>query len=310
MFMFLAGLAVGVALYAVFLLTKCSFRVDEGHLGVVVTFGAAGLEGSKLRTHRPGLHFKWPWQDVILVNMKEQNLDLAGEDGGRTAMAEDGTILRFDSILRYEPVEEALPEFLFGLRTPLEHITGLFTGLLRNEIANFRPSKERSEGSIDEAPRATELAHDFATQGGSFALIRRERSRLNANLETFAQARVGARYGVRFNAVDLVDILPPDELATALNAVMQAQTEADARLFRAQSECQQRVLSAERGVTIAEARARAIETEIDVLGKSLVQLEAEGTLAAYVERRRDEILGESRTTFFNERGLHAGGGVR
>ena len=34
-----------------------------------------------------------------------------------------------------------------GLRTPLEHITGLFTCLLRNEIANFRaPAPAALEG--------------------------------------------------------------------------------------------------------------------------------------------------------------------
>lgn len=306
----LIGLAVGVSLYWLFALSRSYFRVDEGFVAVLVTFGAAERDGERLRVRRPGLHFKWPWQHVILVSMKEQNLDLAGEEGGSTAMAEDGTILRFDSILRYEPVESALSEFLFGLRTPLEHITGLFTCLLRNEIANFRPTPSRPHSLVDEAPHTGEDRLDdgrpsslgqraFGTQGGSFALIRRERGRLNASLETFARAQVGERYGVRFNAVDLIDILPPDELDAALNAVMQAQTEADAHYFRAESECQQRILAAERGVTIAKTRAEAIAKEIDVIGAALATLRNEGTLDAYVERRRDEVLGEARTTFLN-----------
>jgi len=306
----LIGLAVGAFVYLLLLLNRSYVRVDEGFAAVVVTFGAAERDGDRLLTRGPGLHFKWPWQRVILVNMKEQNLDLAGEEGGSTAMAEDGTILRFDSILRYEPVQSALGEFLFGLRTPLEHITGLFTCLLRNEIANFRPTASRPHSRVDEAPhtgddypedgRPSSLnPREFATQGGSFALIRRERGRLNASLESFARAQVGERYGVRFNAVDLIDILPPDELDAALNAVMQAQTEADAHYFRAESECQQRVLAAARGVTIAKNRAEAIEKEIDVIRASLATLHAEGTLRAYVERRRDEVLGEARTTFLN-----------
>ncbi len=308
---FVVGLFVGLGTYLAYALTRAYFRVDEGYVAVLVTFGAAERDGEALRVRGPGLHFKWPWQHPIVVNMKEQNLDLAGEEGGRTAMAEDGTILRFDSILRYQPVESALAEFLFGLQTPLEHITGLFTCLLRNEIANFRPTKARSHSTVDEAPKADDRPDtehppsirggSFAVQGGSFALIRRERGRLNTSLEDFARAQVGERYGVRFNAVDLVDILPPDELDAALNAVMQAQTEADAQYFRAESECQQRLLGAERGVAIARTRAAAIAEEIDVLAASLATLEDEGTLAAYVERRRDEVLGEARTTFLKDR---------
>lgn len=310
----LQGLSLGLFGYLLFSATRSYASVDEGFVGVFVTFGAAERDADgKLVTRKPGLHFKWPWQRVILVNLKEQNLDLAGEDGGRTAMAEDGTILRFDSILRYEPVPSALYEFLFGLRTPIEHITGLFTCLLRNEIANFRPTRARPHGSIDEAPHAggdanepntsgVVLDAESATQGGSFALIRRERGRLNANLETFAQAQVGERYGLRFNAVDLIDILPPEELDVALNAVIQAQTEADAMYFRAEGECQQRVLAAERGVAIAKTRAEAIEREMDVLGASLAKLDGEHTLGAYVERRRDEVLSESRTTFMKDNG--------
>lgn len=306
----LIGVAVGVGLYLCYGLSRSYFRVEEGFVGVLVTFGAAERLGDRLHARAPGLHFKWPWQHVLLVNMKEQNLDLAGDEGGRTAMAEDGTILRFDSILRYEPVEATLGEFLFGLRTPLEHITGLFTCLLRNEIANFRPTKTRPHHRVDEAPHAGDdhpedgpsslTTREFGQQGGSFSLIRRERGRLNASLEQFARAQVGERYGVRFNAVDLIDILPPDELDAALNAVMQAQTEADAQYFRAEGDCQQRVLAAERGVAIARTRAEAIEKEIDVLGGSLASLARDGTLHAYVERRRDEVLGEARTTFLKD----------
>ncbi len=305
----LLGLTTGLACYLLYVATRSYVRVDEGFLAVFLTLGAAERDGERLRTRGPGLHFKWPWQRVILVNMKEQNLDLAGEDGGRSAMAEDGSVLRFDSILRYEPVEGALGEFLFGLQTPLEHITGLFTCLLRNEIANFRPTPPRPHGPVDEAPRSGDVPpagrvveHEFARQGGSFALIRRERGRLNESLEQFARAQVGERYGVRFNAVDLIDILPPDELDAALNAVMQAQTEADADYFRAEGTSQQRVLAAERGVGIAKTRARAIATEIDVIGRHLATLQAEGSLSAYVDRRRDEILGEARTTFVKDGG--------
>lgn len=291
--MVLTGVLIGLAAYGAWTASRCFFRVDEGHLAVRTTFGAAETVGDgteRLRTWGPGLHTKAPWQTVITVPMMEQNLDLAGEEGGRTAMAEDGTILRFDSILRYVPVEAELARFLFGLRNPREHVTGLFTCMLRNEIANFRAP----EGS------AVPARFDFAAQAGSYALIRRERQLLNEHIERFCREQIGNRYGVRFNAVDLSDILPPDELADALNAVIHARTEAETRYLRAEGECQQRVLSAEKGVEIARARASAVETEMGAMAQHLGTLKSQGALALYVARRRAEVLSEARAVFVKE----------
>jgi regulator of protease activity HflC (stomatin/prohibitin superfamily) len=287
------GFALGVAIYGAFALSRCFFRVGEGHLAVLTTFGAVERVASGgLHTFGPGLHRKRPWQHVLLVPTMEQSVDLSGEKGGQMAMAEDGTVLRFDSILRYQPIESRLEEFLFGLRAPIEHITGLFTCLLRNEIANFR-----AEGSA----RNDLALPDLGAGGGAYALIRRERVDLNRRIADFCRTQIGDRYGVHFNAVDLTDILPPDELAEALNGMIQAQTEAEALYFRAQADCEQRVLAAEQGIGIARARAEAVETEVRTLGAALATLEAQGTLADYVHRRRAEVLSESRAVFVKER---------
>jgi regulator of protease activity HflC (stomatin/prohibitin superfamily) len=291
------GLLVGLSLYAVRLIGRCAFRVEEGHVAVLSSFGAVERADGQLRTFGPGLHWRWPWQRSTVVAVMEQNLDLSGKEGGRTAMADDGTVLRFDSILRYVPLERELYTFLFGMRKPLEHITWLFTCLLRNEIANFKTT-EVASGTALQTPGPS---FDFSTHAGSYALIRRERKRLNSVIEKVAAAQIGERYGVQFNAVDLTDVLPPDELADALNAVIHAQTEAETDFFRAQADCQQRVLAAERGVEIARARAAAAATEIDHIGRHLGELERGGTLDDYVKRRRAEILSESRTVYLKER---------
>ena len=291
------GAGIGLALYAFVVLFKCAFRVEEGHLAVLVTFGRAEMigPGRTVATYGPGMHSKRPWQQAIVVSIKEQTLDLNSEEGGGTAMADDGTVLQLDSFVRYVPLKEELYEFLFGLERPLEHITGLFTCLLRNEIANFRgaPAAKSDENL------ATRF--DFAEQAGSYALIRRQRKLLNERVESFCHEQIDDRYGVRFNAVDLADIRPPDELADALNAVFQASSEAEALVFRAEGECQQRILSSERGVSIAKARAAAIEKEILGLATYLAELEDKGVLEAYVARRRAEVFGESRSTFLKER---------
>jgi regulator of protease activity HflC (stomatin/prohibitin superfamily) len=305
--MFAIGIAAGLALYFAFVLYRCSFRVEEGHLAVLVAFGKAEtLDGQrKLKTYGPGLHWKKPWERAIPVSTKEQTLDLNREEGGGTAMADDGTILRLDSFVRYVPVRNELYEFLFGLERPLDHITGLFTCLLRNEIANFRGREARD--AAEEISLSTRF--DFASQAGSYALIRRERKLLNERIESFCRHKIDDRYGVRFNAVDLADILPPDELADALNAVIQAQSEADAHLHRAEAECQQRILSAERGVGIAAARSEAIETEIRKLCSFLDDLDKKGVLDAYVARRRSEVTSESRTLFLKESASETNGAL-
>jgi regulator of protease activity HflC (stomatin/prohibitin superfamily) len=281
--MLLIGILVGAIACSIYFSVRCFFRVEQGHVGVLSTFGAAKKTyQGELVQYPAGLHFKWPWQRVHDVAMMEQSLELSGEEGGRTAMADDGTILRFDSILRFHPVPDELEHFLFDLKSPHEHITGLFTCLLRNEIANFQPTPGGGAVSLD---------------GGAYAHIRRERALLNAKIEEFTRTQIGSRYGVQFNAVDLTDVLPPDELANALNAVINAQTEAESLYAHAEAETQQRVVAAEAGVEVAKARGLAVEREIQTLGAFLEQLDKDGTLADYVGRRRAEVVSQSRTLY-------------
>jgi regulator of protease activity HflC (stomatin/prohibitin superfamily) len=294
------GIAVGLGLFGLYALALSFFRVDEGQLGVVTSFGAALRDGKRLRTFGPGLHTKAPWARVHKVSIKEQNIDLSGEESGQTAMAHDGTLLRFDSILRYVPLEEELERYLFGLRHRRKHVTGLFTCLLRNEIANFRGGEPASETSPERPESA--LALTSGSDSGSYALIRRERGLLNRRIDEFVREKIGDRYGVRFSAVDLTDILPPDELADALNAVLSARSEADGQFARAESDCQQRVLSAERGVEIAKARATAAAVEAERLGVFLAELADRGVLAAYVKRRRAEVLSDASRVFVKSTG--------
>lgn len=291
--MFLMGILIGAALYGAYMLSRCFFRVEEGHMAVLTAFGAAKTEqGSKhLRTYGPGLHQKRPWEKAHDIPMMEQALELAGEKGGQTALTGDGTLLRFDSTLRYLPVRDGLEHFLFGLRAPVEHITGLFTCLLRNEIANFRAGAagpETVSGALSAAQRVGE---------NSYALIRRERRLLSQRIEDFCRQEIGRKYGVQFVGVDLTDVLPPDELASALNAVIAAQNGSDAAYARAGAECQQRMLASERGVEIARARAAASETEILKLAGFLEELDKQNTLPLYVSRRRAEVMSESRTVY-------------
>ena len=287
--MFWLGLAIGLVLTVARLLYTSFFRVEQGHVAVLTRFGRAvrsGSEpGSPLRIFDAGLHRKAPWDEVVDINAMDQWVELTGEQGGRNVMAGDGILLRIDAILRYAPDPQALEAFLFQLKAPVQHVTGLFTCLLRNEIARF-------EGATPDA----------AQDEGSYAVLRRERRALLQRIEAFCHENLGVRYGLRATAVDLVDVLPPDELGDALNAVMQSRAEVGTLVARAEADARRRELAAEQGVAVAQARAKATEIEIDELTVALAELHRQGTLTEYVARRTAEVLGESRTLFRKSNG--------
>lgn len=285
------GIILGLAAYMGHLLLRCFFRVQEGHRALLTSFGAiAGDATGRPFTYGPGLHRKAPWQVVHSVSVMEQNLDLSTQEvgGGRTAMTEDGTVLRFDSVLRYTPVASQLHRYLFSMRSPREHIAGLFASLLRNELANIRTTPDHDR------PGA---ARELPAEAGSYALVRGARHQLNSRIAEFCRDHLGDHYGIEFRAVDLTDMLPPDELADALNAVMRARTEAQAHYARAEASCSQQVLSARRSVEIARASASAMEAEILQLAGYLNEMHKNNTLDLYVRRRRAEVYSESRTVF-------------
>jgi regulator of protease activity HflC (stomatin/prohibitin superfamily) len=282
----------GLLLTLLFVATRCRFQVQEGHLAVLISFGKALHSGQKqqLKTFGPGLHLKWPWQVVHDVSVMEQMIDLSGEEGGTTAMASDGTMLRLDSKLRFTPLEDHLYHYLFSMERPIEHVKGLFICLLRNEIANFDQQDTRTdkEALVPYLPNV---------RVGSYAAIRRERRLLNQHIQEFCKTQIGDRYGVRFDGVDLTDILPPDELAHALNGVMNAQSEAQRLLAQTEAECEQRMLAANKGLAIARARAKAVEDEIGTMAGLLTELQRNGTLDLYIDRRRGEVYADARLSY-------------
>jgi len=290
--MFELGLLAGAVLFLAWKLREMSFRVDEGQVGLVLRFGAAlhGPDG-KLLLAEPGLHFKWPWDEVRIVSLREQMLTLGAGENAEQAMLNDGTVIRLQSMLRYAPRREGIPHYVFGLHHRKEHVATLFSSLLRSEIANVKA-----------APPTLDNPSDLPEEDSSFALVRRDRTLLNRRISDFARKTFGDRYGIDFHSVDITDIHPPDELADALNAVISARAEADSTRFRAESDCAQKVMAAEHGVAIATAKASAVEAEIDELGRHLATLSTQGVLDAYVARRRSEVMSDARTLFVKDGG--------
>ena len=288
------GFSFGLLIFIAYMLTKCRFQVQEGYLAVLEEFGKTEfIDESKkqVKTYGPGLHFKKPWQTARTVSVMEQMLELSGAEGGTTAMASDGTMLRFDSTVRFTPLRSQIYDYLFALEQPINHVKSLFVCLLRNEIANF-------DGNSSVGQQEQKIALTPPTmQPGSYAVIRRERRLLNRSIQDFCRDQIGDRYGVNFDGVDLTDILPPDELAEALNSVINAHSEAQSLYARMEGECEQQILAAQKGLGIASARAKAVQEEITTMADILAELQKSGTLNHYLERRRAEVFADARTSY-------------
>jgi regulator of protease activity HflC (stomatin/prohibitin superfamily) len=271
---FMLGLMFAFILLLLFCLLKSFFTIDQGHVGILQTFGRVHttkhFSENALQLIGPGAHWKWPWQKVQKMAMMEQCLDLSEnshEDKSVHALASDGTPWHLSVNLRFSPKNEQLYDYLFTLKEPVAHIRGLFLGLLRNEVA----------------------VHDIN--------LRQERGQLHQSFARHSQEWLEDKYGITFESLDLLNVEPPEELGQALNAVLNAHLEDETLYARAEAEYQQKVLAAEMGIAIAEANAKALEKEIMTLSHYLEELQCHGTLQLYVDRRKSEVLHDSRDVF-------------
>ena len=261
-----AGIGMGIGLILVYGGVKSFFKVNQGHLAVLTRFGRR-LPGVR----KPGLHLKKPWDEVHEFSVMTKVMDLGGKDGSFQLMTEDGTLLKVVSKARLRISPEKYVSFLFELRRPLEHVRELLRSVLRNEIANFT--------SIEE---------------GAYAKIRRNMPEINRDIHRVCDSEVRGRYGVELEAVDLLDVLPPSELAQALNALEGARAEVSTSFTKALADSERKVESARQGVAIAKLRAEGSASELEVTAQALSELERAGTLEEYVEQRRVEVFSDSK----------------
>lgn len=280
---------IGIFIFLIYSLKKCFFQVNEGNIAILKNFGKAisiNNSPSNLKIYKPGLHTKKPWQKAVKISVMEQIVELSGTDGDTMAMASDGTLLRIDAKLRFIPSLKDLYALIFSMENPLEHTKGLFTCILHQEISCFENKKLNNN----------DHSHEL-TNVGSYAAIRSDRGLLNKHIQEFCNSKLGNTYGIQFENVDVTDILPPDELAQSLNAVINAQSEAQRLYALTEGACEQRIMAAKKGIDIAKAKAKATEEDIETMAKILEELQNAGTLNCYIERRHAEVFAESRISY-------------
>ena len=258
---------------------KSMARLEEGHAAVLTSFGRIMRESNgEPQLLGSGFHWKAPWEVAHEFSVMERVLPIREDEREVEILARDGTLVRLDPQVRFNFDPRRMENFVFGMRRPLSHLRELFRGLLSVEIGKFG----------GESP-----------EEGSFAEIRRQRHVLNSNIQRSFQTDVGLKYGIQFRAVEIAEILPPAELAQALNSVQRVEAENNTLLNRVRAECEQQIAAAEHSVYIEKMRSDAAATDINIASDAIAQLHETGVLGAYLKRRRDEATSLSKTLYLN-----------
>lgn len=271
------GIVTGLGVLMILALAKSICRIEEGHAGVLTSFGRIRQQSEgRVLLLDAGFHWKRPWEKLHEFSTMERVLSVREDDREVELLTRDGTLIRLDPQVRFSFNTEGIMAFVFGMKRPMSHLREVFRGLMSVEIGRF--------GSDN-------------CEDGSFAEIRRQRKSLNASLEKKFRDDLAEKYGVHFKAVEIAEILPPAELAQALNSVQKIEVENKTLLHRVSAECEQRISAAEHGVHIEKMRAQAVEKEIAITASALEQLQRKGVLGHYVKHRRDEATSLSKTLY-------------
>lgn len=273
----LLGVLSAVSVLSIFALVKSVCRIEEGHAGVLTAFGKIRTQSEQsVYLLHAGFHWKFPWEKLHEFSTMERLLSVREDEREVELLTRDGTLIRLDPQIRFHFNPAQATAFIFGMKRPMGHLRELFRGLLSVEIGRF--------GGVN-------------SEEGSFAEVRRQRRALNSSLQKNFERGLGTKYGITFKAIEIAEILPPAELAQALNSVQKIEVENKTLLHRVGAECEQRISSAEHGVHIEKLRAEAVEKEIVITSSALEHLQRKGVLTSYIKHRRDEATSLSKTLY-------------
>jgi regulator of protease activity HflC (stomatin/prohibitin superfamily) len=288
--------AIGILIWFVFrCLISGFYTVDQNERAVVATFGRASRFSDKttlddqisqtlepqekeryryplLNVIQPGLHFKFPWQQVYKVSIATQTANIAFDPEVSSAN-KSGTILEavtkdqlntgLKGQIRYAVSERNLYAFLFGVRNPIAHVMGYFVSVLRERIANFEAPSHLT-GSQEPA-KSVISSH---IPGISINDLRKNLSELNRNMERECSSSV-ARYGIVLDAALITEIDPPTEVESALAAINTAHNQVSSEISLAQAGADQKIVQSKKAVEIETLKAQA---EVQLLKQLAEQL--------------------------------------
>jgi regulator of protease activity HflC (stomatin/prohibitin superfamily) len=320
---------IGLAVYAAFrILPGCLYTVAPDQRAVKTRFGAAELlrmqaespdiaapidpslsKDERERYRYPqvrvigpgGPYFKLPWEDVHRVSVATHAVDLSWDPSKRQdtieAVTKDNLTTGVNGQIRYRVSENNLYPFLFGVKSPLEHVMGYFVSVLRERIANFvdpRGMKLLSnEEVVDTPPGEPQGSAVELSEGVSINDLRKNLPLLNQYMEEQCRSTTG-RYGIELDAALITEIDPPPEVDRALSAINSTRNQVAADISTARADAEQQITMSARAVEIASNNAQAEVAPLQELAGTLAAIKKEGgsaCLKAYLRNARVPLYG-------------------
>jgi len=316
------GFLIGLAAYFVYRSIVTGFyTVSPNERAVITVFGKARRlemaessaadsalsEEEKERYNYPvlktippgGPYFKWPWMKVHKVDIQTQALDLTWDPTKSQetieAVTKDNLTIGVDGQIRFRVSENNLYPYLFGVRSPLEHVMGFFISVLRERIANFTdPKGSQLIKEADMGDGAEGSALDI-TEGVSINDLRKNLPLLNDFMEEQCR-NTPERYGIELDAALITEIDPPSEVDSALSSINSTRNQVAADISTARADAEQQITMSNRAVEIASNNAQAEVAPLNELARTLMEVKQEGgsaALKAYVRNMQVPLLGRA-----------------
>lgn len=316
------GFLIGIGAYFVYRSIVTGFyTVSPNERAVITVFGKARRlemaestaadsalsEEEKERYNYPilktippgGPYFKWPWMKVHKVDIQTQALDLTWDPTKSQdtieAVTKDNLTIGVDGQIRFRVSENNLYPYLFGVRSPLEHVMGFFISVLRERIANFTdPKGSQLIKEADMGDGAEGSALDIS-EGVSINDLRKNLPLLNDFMEEQCR-NTPERYGIELDAALITEIDPPSEVDSALSSINSTRNQVAADISTARADAEQQITMSNRAVEIASNNAQAEVAPLNELARTLMEVKQEGgsaALKAYVRNMQVPLLGRA-----------------
>jgi regulator of protease activity HflC (stomatin/prohibitin superfamily) len=323
----LLGIAFGFAAwFLVRYLVAGTYTVNQNERGVKTRFGRVERVGKATTLQDPiaefllpdekeryvypqvrvippgGPYFKWPWEKVYKVSVATQTMNMAYDPENPSAN-QDGTILEavtkdqlntgLTGQIRYRVSEKNLYAYIFGVKRPIVHVTGYFTSVLRERIANFEAPAAAVPADSKAAGPPAVLAP--VSIGVSINDLRKNLRDINEHMDRECKSSE-ARYGIALDASLITGIDPPHEVESALAAINTAYNQVSSDISLAQAGADQKMVQSRTAVEIETLKAQAEVEPLKALADQLRELKKSGpdALPAYVRNVRLKLFSEAR----------------
>lgn len=296
------GLLLGIGLYLIIRVVVVGFyTVDQNERAVKTVFGRAERMGQMLtsadpissslneeekqrysfpilKVIGPGLHFKFPWEQVYKTSIATETMNMAfdyerptANDHGQRldAVTNDQLNIGLKGQIRYRVSERNLYAYFFGIKNPIVHVTGFFVSILRQKIATYT-SPDKNSGHETEKEGDTHISDSVSIND-----LRKNLREINDSMIDECHSSA-ARYGIILDASLITGIEPPHEVESALAAINTAYNNVSSEISLAKASADQTIVLSRRAVEIETLKVQAEVEPLLALYNQLKDLKQSG----------------------------------